>query len=140
MINVANAVSKWQRNTAGATETFKQAIMGLNENPMQLAAQQAQKALNNYQESINSGRWAKRLQDVPFEQWKQVTSTVGAQRLASGVQKGLPKMQKHLQEWAPTYEQAKQAARAIPNDSKAGALARVAAVYDILRQRAGKPT
>lgn len=140
MFNVQNALSKWQRNTAGATESYKQGVMGVTESPMALAAAQADKAQRNYSEAISSGRWAKGLQNVSLEQWKQAAATGGAARLASGVTKGAPKMAKFLQEWAPTFEQAKQAARAIPNDGKAGAMARVAAVYDILRQRAGKPT
>lgn len=140
MFNVQAALDKWKRNTAGATESYKQGIMAVTESPMALAAAQADKAQRNYTEAIQSGRWAKGLQSVSMEQWKQAAATGGAARLASGVTKGAPKVAKFLSEWAPTFEQAKQAARAIPNDGKAGAMARVAIVYDILRQRAGKPT
>lgn len=139
MINVQNALAKWQRNTAGATESYKAGINAVTENPMALAAAQADKAARNYQEAMSSGRWQQKMMSVSMDAWKQAAVNGGAQRLASGVAKGLAKMQRHLQEWAPTYEQAKQAARAIPNDGKAGAMARVAAVYDLMKQKANKP-
>lgn len=139
VLNIQNAIAKWQRNTAGAAESYKAGIQGVTENPMALAAAQADKAARNYQEALMSGRWAQKLMSVPFDQWKQNASVGGSQRLASGVTKGLPKVTKHFQEWGQTYEQAKQAARAIPKDGKAGSMARVAAVYDIMRAKAGKP-
>lgn len=139
MINVANAVAKWSRNTAGATQAYKDGINAVTESPMALAAAQAPKAAQNYAEAINSGRWAQRLQSVPLEVWKQQSANVGASRLASGVQKGTAKMQAALTKFAPAYEQAKQAARAITGTGEAAAMEKVAVVYRILKQAAGKP-
>lgn len=139
MINVANATAKWARNLGAAGQSYKDGINAVTENPMALAAAKADVALQNYSEAITSGRWAQKLQAVPMEFWKSQSANGGAQRLVSGVAKGTPKMQAALQKFAPAYEQAKMAARAIGGSGKAAAMAKVAAAYDILKQAAGKP-
>ena len=140
MLNVANATAKWARNLGSAGQSYKDGINSVTENPMALAAAQADKALQNYQEAITSGRWAQRLQSVSLESWKSAAANGGSQRLMSGVAKGTPKMQAALQKFAPAYEQAKMAARNIGGSGKAAAMAKVAAVYDILKAAAGKPS
>lgn len=140
MINPAQATAKWARNLGAAGQSYKDGIAAVTENPMALAAAQSEKALQGYIEAIQSGRWAQKLQAVPMEFWKSQSMNGGAQRLVSGVAKGTPKMQASLQKFAPAYEQAKQAARAIGGSGKAAAMAKVAAVYDILKAAAGKPT
>lgn len=139
MINVANATAKWARNLGGAAQSYKDGINGVTENPMQKAAQNADKALQGYTEAITSGRWAAKLNATPMEFWKSQSANGGAQRLVSGVAKGTPKMQAALTKFAPAYEAARQAAAAIGGSGKAAAMAKQSAVYDILKQAAGKP-
>lgn len=139
MLNVANATAKWARNTGGARQSYIDGINSTSENPMALAAAQADKALANYTEAISSGRWASKLNSTPVEFWRKQATTVGATNLTSGVAKGTPKMQAALTKFAPAYEQARMAARAIGGSGKAAAMAKQSAVYDILKQAAGKP-
>lgn len=138
MINVANATAKWARNLGGAAQSYTEGINSFAGNPMQLAAQQADKALQNYTEAIGSGRWSAKLGSMSREQWAGPAVKVGAQRLVSGVAKGTPKMQAALTKFAPAYEAASQAAKAIGGSGKAAAMAKQSAVYDILKQAAGK--
>lgn len=138
MINPANATAKWARNLGGAGQSYVDGINGFTENPMQLAAAQSDKMLQNFTEAVASGRWANKMGSMSRDQWAGPAIKVGAQRLVSGVAKGTPKMQAALTKFAPAYEQARQAARAIPGSGKARALAVQSAVYDILKQAAGK--
>ena len=58
--------------------------------PGQLAAAQKALWLQNIQASQNI--WALKVASVDLATWKQQTSTIGAQNLATGAQKGAPKM------------------------------------------------
>ena len=138
MINPAQATAKWARNLGGASQSYVDGINGFTENPMQLAAAQADKALQNYTDAIASGRWSAKLGSMSRDQWAGPAIKVGAQRLVSGVAKGTPKMQAALTKFAPAYESARQAARSIGGSGKARAMAVQSAVYDILKQAAGK--
>jgi len=137
MLNVAAATAKWARNVQGGQQSYKDGIQGTTENPMQLAAAKADVALANYTEAISSGRWANKLANTPVEVWKQ-NSINAAGRWASGVQKGTPKVQAHLTKFAPVYEQAKQAARAIQGTGESAASEKMLAARRILRAAAGK--
>lgn len=139
MINVANATAKWARNLQGAVQSYKDGISSVTENPMQLAAAQQDKALQNYTAMMTSGAWANKMNSMPLDAWKAPALNIGAQRLASGVAKGTPKMQAALTKFAPAYEQARQIARSTAGSGKSRALAVQSAVYDIMKQAAGKP-
>ena len=138
MINVANATAKWARNLGSASQSYKDGINAVTENPMALAAQRADQALAGYTEAITSGRWANKMNAIPMETWKQA-AIAGAGRLTSGVAKGTPKMQAALTKFAPAYEQAKQAARAITGTGEAAAAEKMLAARRILKAAAGKP-
>lgn len=138
MINVANAVAKWARNVQGAQQSYREGVQAVTENPMALAAAQAEKALSRYSDAITSGRWAQRLQSTPMEFWKSQSASAAA-KYAQGAAKGTPKIQAHLTKFAPIYEQARQAARAVQGSGEAAAAEKMLVVRRMLRAAAGKP-
>jgi len=97
----AEITAKWQQRTSAASEEYKKGVQAVQVAPGQLAAAAAQKALLNYQESINSGRFARRVGSVSLEQWKQAASEKGAARIASGVQAAGAKTAGFWQEFLP---------------------------------------
>lgn len=119
---------------------YKQGIEAFTGNPMELAAsdQAMQFYLNRVTESVTSGKRARRLRETPRERWHRNAITVGANQLSVGAQKAKDKVDAHFAKWAPIYQQARDAARALPKGGKANALARVSAAMDVLMAAAGR--
>lgn len=91
-----------------AATNYKNAMAALTVNPMQLAAQNLDKASANYQQAVTSGRMATALNNVSMAAYKAACAT-GASRLASGAAKGAPKQAAAAARLQPIYDQMKQA-------------------------------
>lgn len=141
MLTAAQMAARYAAGMAGAAQKYTDGVNAVTESPTAKAATPEAQALylRNIQESVSSGRRAAALQNVSLQQWKDAAVKKGANRLASGAQAALPKVQAFFQNWAPVFAQASQAAAAIPNDgSIETALAKVRASITVMRQAAGK--
>lgn len=125
----AQRVANWQAGmTSGAAATnYKAAMQALTVNPMEMAAQNLDKAAANFMQAVSSGRMAAKLRSVSLASYK-ASCVAGASRLASGATKGLPKYTAAQDRLDPIYEQMKQAAQA--NGGTPGSKA--AAAIDVL--------
>lgn len=135
-----DAAQKWQ-NAMGSMQTQQNYVDGVNNttvNPMQLAADAEQAYLQGVQDAVNSGRRTAKLLAVPVATWKANATGKGAQRLASGAQAALPKVQAHFQKWGPVYSQISQHVATMPKGGLAAAMARVQYTITALKQAAGK--
>lgn len=138
----AQMAANYQSAMASGTtrQKYIDGINGYQGNPMADAATPA--AMQRYQDgvmaSITSGRRARGLQKANPAVWKQNAVQFGAAGLASGAQKAKSKVDAHFADWASTYEQASQAARAIQGSGMAAALQKVEAVLNIYAQKSGK--
>jgi hypothetical protein len=133
--------NSWVSGMQNAGQRYKDGISNVTESPMAKAAQPD--AMNRYlsgvQNSVSSGKRAAALQSADFNQWKQNALNVGAGRLGTGAQKAKSRFQNQMNKWAPVYQQASQAAQAIPHDGSMGsALARVQASMQVMMSAAGK--
>lgn len=139
-MKTTDPAAKWLASMQSPTTTqnYVNGINGYQGNPMAAAAEAIPQYLAGVQDAVNSGRMQQKLLAVPVSSWKANATGIGAQRLAQGAQKASAKVQAHFQRWGPIYQQASQAANALPKGGKANAMARVSAVYDILKQAAGK--
>lgn len=117
-------------------QKYKDGIARTTVNPMALAAspEAMDKYANAVQESVTSGRRAAALNNADPNQWKQNAQTVGASALATGATKSKAKHLKKMQQMAPVYAQASQAAAAAT-----GVAAKVLASINTMRQAVGKP-
>ena len=106
---------KWQQRTSAATEEYKKGVQSVQVAPGELAAAASQKALLNYQEAINSGRFAKRVRSVSLEAWKTAASEKGAARIASGVQAAGAKTTGFWQEFLPHLQSVQSQVNSMPN-------------------------
>lgn len=111
----AQILANWQKGMSAAGPAYVQGTGATTTNPMQLAAQQAQKAVQNYSNSLTSGQWAAKLNATPVSYWKSQCAGA-AQKLAMGAQKGGPKYQAAITALQPVYVQMKQAAMAAGTD------------------------
>lgn len=135
-----DAAAKWLAGMQSPT-TRQNYINGVNSvqvNPAQKAAEAQDRYLAGVMDAVNSGRMKARLMATSLQDYKTKAAGKGADRLAAGAAAAAPKMAAHFQKWGPIYDQASAAAAALPKGGKSNAMARVAAVYDIMKQGAGK--
>lgn len=135
-------LQNWLDGMASPTtaKRYKDGIQGFNGNPMAIAAsdQAEQLYLQRVQQAVASGKRKAKLLAADPNSWKQNAMTIGASALQTGATKGKPKQRAHYQKWAPIYQQAHDAAAAIPKaPGFANAAARQAAALSVLMQAAG---
>lgn len=96
---------KWQRNTAGAVQSYQAGINAVQASPMEAAAAQADRYVAGVTRSVNEGKYQAGLRRVSLAQWKQAASTKGAQRLADGSKLAQPKMEAFMNQFLPYVRQ-----------------------------------
>lgn len=139
----AQQILKRYQDAMASGQTKQRYIDGVNAttvNPMELAASAAsqQLFLDRVTDSVTSGRRANALLSVPVSRWKQNAAGKGSARLQSGAQGASDKMMQTLQYWAPIYQQASDAANALPKGDLDAGMARCRAAAAVMKQAAGK--
>lgn len=134
MLTAQQIADKWAARAGGAQQAYKDGIQSTNVNPMALAVAQQATMVSKWNEAINSGRWANRLQSVSPETWKQAAITKGAANYTNGITAGKSKMASAMQYYGPIYAQIKEAVRQIPRDGAGGSMARVQMAMTMLQQ------
>lgn len=76
---------QWSNRMKGSVSRIQTGIDNVTESPMQKAAAQQSKMINNLTQAVNSGRWAAGLNNVTLADWKNITKTKVASSLAAGV-------------------------------------------------------
>lgn len=126
--NAQSVTEKWSRHATGAQTDYVNGVTAVTEAPGAAAAKQSQKAMANYAEAVQSGRWAKRTAGVTLEEWKDKTLNLGASRYTTGINAGVPKMQKFLTDFLPVQENIAARVRAMPSATLEDNIARSAAM------------
>lgn len=94
-----SAAEAWSTGFAGAGAKYTAGVNAVQIAPGQLAANAKALYLANVQAAANT--WAAKVAAVDLATWKSQTTTVGAQRLATGATKGAPKMAAFMQSFLP---------------------------------------
>src|SRR5712664_2986354 len=84
-ISAAEMADKWQRRLKAAAPDITSGIKRTSEAPGAKAARQQAVMLNNLAESVNSGKWAKRVGAVSLQDWQNAAINKGVGRIAAGV-------------------------------------------------------
>lgn len=95
----ASAAEAWSAGFGNASTKYQAGINSVTVAPGQLAANQKGAYLAGVQ--ANANIWAAKVAAVDLGTWKAAATGVGASRLASGAQKGLPKMQQFMGNFLP---------------------------------------
>ena len=85
-------IAKWQRRTQAAVPDYQAGVKSVTEAPGVKAAKQANAMLQGVTQAVSSGKWARRVADVPLQAWQDAAANIGAQRIAAGVAAAAPKM------------------------------------------------
>ena len=113
-VNAQEYAEKWARRTRAATEDVRRGVERVDTAPGELAAQNEAALVQNFVESVNSGRWAARVRGVSLQDWKAATIDKGIPRIAQGVESAQPKMARIAAELLPAVDAAAAAANALP--------------------------
>lgn len=139
----AQMATNWQNAMTNpqTAAKYKAGIQATTVNPMQKAAspEAQQLYLMKTQQAVQSGKMANRLNATPMTTWQNNAANIGSTQLSVGAQKGQAKVVAHFQKWQPIYQQASQAAAAIPKDGTVGtAMAKVQAAMQVMMAAAGR--
>lgn len=99
----AEAAAAWKTGFAGSSAKYTAGINAVTTAPGQLAAAQKAAYVRGVQENENI--WASKVAAVDINTWKAAATGVGAGRLASGGEKGMPKMQQFMTNFLPVLSQ-----------------------------------
>lgn len=106
----AAAVSRlWVTRTSGARQEYIDGVNAVRDSPMDKAAGRSDAYVQGVQRAVQSGKWQAGLRRVSLANWKQITTSVGADRLASGVTAARPKFEAFMREFLPFLAQTMQA-------------------------------
>jgi len=76
---------KHARRLKASVEDIRTGVERVTESPTAKAATKQTKMLQNLQASVQSGKWAARLNSVSLDEWKSKTINKGLGRIAAGV-------------------------------------------------------
>lgn len=97
--NAATAAANWKTGFSGAATKYQAGIDSVTVAPGQLAAAQKNLYVQNVQAAAS--RWAAKVGAVPLGDWKNAAKNIGSMNLASGAEKGAPKMQSFMNNFLP---------------------------------------
>lgn len=98
-VSAADAAKNWSDGFGAAGAKYTAGINAVTVSPGQLAANQSNAYLQGVQNSVDI--WKRKMAALDLGTWKAAATGVGAQRLATGAQKGAPKMQQFMTNFLP---------------------------------------
>lgn len=124
--NPSTVTDKWVTNIGQATPSITAGVNAVTEAPGAKAAAQEQKMLTKVTASIQSGKWASRVQGVTLGDWK--SNTIAAiPNIAAGAQRKKGKYMKFAQDFLPVAAQVSAQVAGMPHNTVEDAVARSAA-------------
>jgi len=105
MQNAADVAKKWSRNLAASTESIRQGVQSVTQNPAEKAAQRQDAYLAGVQRAVAEGKYQRGLRRVTLQSWQEAMLSKGLTRIASGASAATPKVQAFLEKWLPYQQQ-----------------------------------
>ena len=90
--DAAAVASKWQSRTSGAQQAYVDGVNATQKDPTQLAINNQARLLTNFQNAVNSGKWANHLRAVGKAGW-QAAVDLKANNFSTGVNASVAKVQ-----------------------------------------------
>lgn len=105
MKDPATVAQKWSRNLQAAGPSIQAGVNAVTVSPAQQAIKQQDVMVQNFTQSVTSGKWARNLGKTTLNDWQQAIIQVGIPRITAGAAKALPKVQDFMTQWLQ-YEEA----------------------------------
>jgi len=133
----ASAVAtKWQSRTSGAQQDYIDGVNNTQKDPTQLAINAQARLLTNFQNAVNSGKWANRLRAVGKGGW-QAAVDAKANNFSTGVNAAVAKVTAAFQPLLQYENNLQQQVDAMPNITDADRENRMLAWVRGMRQYTG---
>jgi len=116
MADLATTVQRWADSAAQGQSRFSEGVQNTQVDVVGRAVAAQPKLLANFQQAVNSGRWARGLQDRGTAGWKQAT-LAKASNYATGIAAGRDDYQRAMQTWLPIIQSAAASVKSMPNAS-----------------------
>ena len=130
MKNAAEVARKWTRNLSQATESIKQGVQAVTENPAEKAAARADAYAAGVQRAVTEGRYQRGLRKVTLADWQNAMLNKGLQRVAAGAANATPKVTAFMEKFLPHQEQLKAKLRSMPRGDLQTNIARAIAAIE----------
>jgi hypothetical protein len=136
--DLATTVSRWQQGAAAGQTRYVEGVQATTKDVTGLAVRAQSALLANFNDAVNSGRWARNLQAVGTQGWKD-KSVAKAGNYSTGIAAGSDNYSSAMQTWLPRIQQAAASVSAMPSGTLALNLARAnafaTALYNAKRGR-----
>ena len=129
-LSPGDITDKWGRRLKGAVADITKGIDAVDTPPGEKAAAAQDKMLANTTEAIANGRWGRAVAKMPLAEWKNLTKTKVAQRLAGGVDGAMGKRREFDTYLASTINGVLPQIAAMPDQTIEDSKARVGAFMD----------
>lgn len=106
---------KWAQRLSNAQTDIQNGVMNVTVAPTAKAAKNPQKYLLGVQNAVNSGKWAKSLNNVTLQQWQESMITKGLPRVSQGAQAAKSKMSNFMTRLLPYQQTLSAKVSAMPN-------------------------
>lgn len=106
---------KHNRRTKAALEDMRAGINAVSEAPTAKAAAKQEKMRQRLMEALESGKWANGLKRVSLDEWKQKMLDLGVNRVASGLDANMKKVQDFAAQLLPHIEAGQKAIEKMPD-------------------------
>jgi hypothetical protein len=112
--SASQVAQKWAQRLSNSTEAIKQGIQAVTVSPTEKAAAQSQRYLEGITRAVTTGKWQASLRAVSLDQWRRAILEKGVNRIATGAQAAIPKMEKFMQEFLPYVAGVQQELESMP--------------------------
>lgn len=126
MADLATTVQRWRDSAATGQTRYTEGIQATQVDVVARAVAAQPKMLANVTQAIQSGRWARRLQDRGTAGWK-AAALAKAANYGTGIAAGEGAYQRAMQTWLPIIQSAAASVQGMPNDSFQASLNRMTA-------------
>lgn len=106
---------KHARRLKGSIEDIRSGISRVTEAPTAQAAKKQDKMLARLTAKVQDGTWARRLNSVSLEDWRDKTLNKGLGRIASGIDAASGKVQDFAAQLLPAIDKATAKVKAMPD-------------------------
>jgi len=116
-VNAQEFQEKHARRLKGALDDMRKGVERVTESPTEKAAAKAEKMRARLIESIDSGKWQRRLKAVSLDDWKRKMLDKGVGRVASGIDDAKDKTIAFAEQLLPHVDKGRDEIQRLPDVS-----------------------
>lgn len=132
MKNPATVAKQWADRLGASGQKIREGVEAVQESPMEKAAARTDAWVQGVQRARDDGSYERGLRSVTLAQWKQAMIDKGLNRIGSGAQAAVPKMQQFLSRFLPYVAQGQEMLKSRPRGDLATNIGRMVAMVEHL--------